>query len=247
MARDMPIRPPPIQTSERDITDDEATGLVVVWFLAVLTAAVDVCGVSLLKDLFVSFMSGNTTSLGMAIAKADWARAALIAGIIAAFVGGAAAGTIVATLAGRRHLTVTILLVGAILVIPVAAPTGAIAAMTFAMGALNAAMQHAGPVQVSVTYVTGTLVKLGRGLGHLLCGELKDWAWLEQAVPWTGLLAGAAGMSLLVARYGEGTFAALPIASALLALATAAISLRARRQGSHVGCVPAGPRGPGAP
>lgn len=230
MASDMPIRPRPMQASERDITDDETIGLVVVWFLAVLTGAVDVCGVSLLKDLYVSFMSGNTTSLGVALAKADWARVALIAGIIAAFVGGAAAGTIVATLAGRRHLTVTILLVGVILVIPLAAPGAAIAAMTFAMGALNAAMQHAGPVQVSVTYVTGTLVKLGRGLGHLLCGELKDWAWLEQAVPWTGLLAGAAGMSLLLAQYGGRTFAALPVASALLALATAAISLQASRQ-----------------
>ena len=207
-----------------DVTDNEAVGLVIVWLLAALAGSVDACGLTLLKDLYVSFMSGNTTSLGLALARPDWPRAALAAGIVATLVGGAAAGTVVATLAGRRHLPVVILFVAAVLAAPLAHPAATVWAMTSAMGALNAATQHAGPVQVRVTYMTGTLVKLGQGLGRLLCGSQKDWTWLQQAVPWTGLLAGAFAASLLLARYGERTFPALPIAAAGLALTTFAAS-----------------------
>ena len=192
--------------------------LVIVWLLAALAGAVDASGLSLLKDLFVSFMSGNTTSLGVALANADWPRVLLIAGIITAFVAGAIAGTVLAHAASRYHLPVVTLTVAGILAVPLVFPVAAVLAMTFAMGTLNAAIQQAGSVKVSLTFVTGALVKFGQGVGRLLCGQTDDWTWLQQAVPWTGLLAGAAVAALCMDRYGQPVFAALPVAALLMAL-----------------------------
>ena len=107
--------------------------LVIVWLLAALAGAVDASGLSLLKDLFVSFMSGNTTSLGVALANADWPRVLLIAGIITAFVAGAIAGTVLAHAASRYHLPVVTLTVAGILAVPLVLPVAAVLAMTFAM------------------------------------------------------------------------------------------------------------------
>ncbi len=43
--------------------------------------------------------------------------------------------------------------------------------MVLAMGALNAAMHRAGKVAVSLTFVTGTLVRFGQGFGDFLAGR----------------------------------------------------------------------------
>ncbi len=216
------------QQAAPDLTDSKPAGLAVAVLLVALAGAVDACGLSLLKDLYVSFMSGNTTQLAAAAARADWPRAGLIAGIVALFVAGAAAGTVAATLAGRAHLPVVLVLVGAALAVPLAAPGAAIPALTFGMGMLNAAAQHAGAVKVSLTYVTGTLVKLGQGLGLLLCGKRQGWGWLEQAVPWLGLLGGAAAATFGLPRLGGAVFAALPAAAWLVAGAACAAASPSR-------------------
>ena len=96
-------------------------------------------------------------------------------------------------------------------------------ALTFAMGALNAAMQKAGPLSVSVTYVTGMLVKFGRGLGQWACGQGMDKLLVLQIVPWAGLLAGAVLGALSMRAFGERTYYALPA----LALAIAAAAFTA--------------------
>lgn len=196
---------------------DLRPGLVLVFFLSGLAGAVDACGLTILKDLFVSFMSGNSTSLAVAIGQGDGARVAVIAPILATFVAGAAGGTVLAVLAGRRHLPIVVLAVALVLAVPVAAPAATVLAMTFAMGALNAAMNHAGAVQVSLTYVTGTLVNLGVGLGHLLCGRTGDWTWLQQGVPWLGLVAGGMAAAVGLAHGGHLAIDALPVAALAIA------------------------------
>jgi uncharacterized membrane protein YoaK (UPF0700 family) len=208
----------PVAPSEG--TRDERVGLLIVWWLAALSGAVDACGLFRLKDLYVSFMSGNTTSMAAALAHGDWPRVALIAGIIAAFVIGAAAGTVIGVLADRRHVPIIVLAAAAILLVPVADADWSIPAMTFAMGMLNATIHQAGSVQVTVTYVTGTLAKLGRGLGLLICGRARDWGWLRQAVPWVGLVAGAALATLSLVRVGEATLLALPVLALLIAISS---------------------------
>src|SRR6201995_4244146 len=71
---------------------DAVRGLSIAAALAFLAGATDVYGLAQLRGIFVSFMSGNTTLLGMALGHHDWMRAALIAGIVGLFVAGGAAG-----------------------------------------------------------------------------------------------------------------------------------------------------------
>jgi uncharacterized membrane protein YoaK (UPF0700 family) len=140
---------PPMQPD--DGLGDKRLGLLIVCCLSALAGAVDASGFYLLKDLYVSFMSGNTTSMAAALARGDMARVGLIFGIIAAFVAGAAAGTVLGVLAGWRHVPVGILAVALILLVPVADKGWAIEAMAFAMGMLNATVHQAGSVEVAVT------------------------------------------------------------------------------------------------
>lgn len=64
--------------------------------MAFLAGATDVYGLSRLRDVLVSFMSGNTTMLGQAINKGDIRRCGVILGIIGCFAAGAAVGTMLA-------------------------------------------------------------------------------------------------------------------------------------------------------
>ncbi len=78
--------------------------------LAFLAGATDVHGLTLLHDLFVSFMSGNSTMLGVAIGRGDFERAGRIAGIIALFVAGATAGSLIAIASRPASAAVSVLL-----------------------------------------------------------------------------------------------------------------------------------------
>ncbi len=78
-----------------EVRDDPAR-LALAGGMAFLAGATDVYGLSRLHDLYVSFMSGNTTSLGKAIGEGDFARAATAAGLIGLFVAGAAVGAVLA-------------------------------------------------------------------------------------------------------------------------------------------------------
>ena len=81
------MRPP--VTRPADAISDKRVGPLIVCRLAAPAGAADACRFFLLKDLYVSFMSGNTTSMAAAFARGDFARVRLIGGIIAAFVAGA--------------------------------------------------------------------------------------------------------------------------------------------------------------
>jgi uncharacterized membrane protein YoaK (UPF0700 family) len=212
------------QQPRLDGTDDTQTGVLLVCGLAALAGAVDACGLAFLHDLYVSFMSGNTTSLGRALARHDWHRVVQIIEIVALFVGGAGAGEALGLLAGRYRLPAVVFGAALVLAVPPLARPAAVPAMTFAMGALNAAMQKAGPLSVSVTYVTGMLVKFGRGLGQLLCGRRPETLLVLHIVPWAGLLAGATLGAFCLGRFGERTYLALPpLALTLAACAYAAV------------------------
>jgi len=74
----------------------------------------------------------------------------------------------------------------------------AIAAMAFAMGAENAVFERDGEAQIGLTYMTGTLVKLGQRLAAALRGGDR-LGWLSYLMLWLGLVAGAvAGASAYV-------------------------------------------------
>jgi len=198
-----------------------ARGLVMAAMLAALAGMVDVVGYLHLKGLFVSFMSGNSTQLGAALGQGDLATGADIAELVGLFVLGAAAGQMLADAAGRRRMTWV--LIGVMLLLTIAAALRtAPEPMVFAMGALNASMQRAGNIPVSLTFVTGVLVRFGQGLGSRLTRRATGWSWLAQAVPWAGMIAGATIGGTAYLRIGEPAIWA-PIALAAVLAAGAAL------------------------
>jgi len=201
---------------------NEARGLVLAALLAALAGMVDAIGYLHLSGLFISFMSGNSTQLAAALGQRDLAEAGTIAELIALFVLGVAAGQVLAGFTGRRHMTWVLVGVAGLLAIAAVQAT-APKPMVLAMGVLNAAMRRAGSVPVSLTFVTGMLVRFGQGLGDFLTGGFTGWNWLVQATPWVGLIAGATIGSAVYMHIGEAAIW-VPVALAgLLAACSVAV------------------------
>lgn len=162
--------------------------------LSALAGYVDAIGFLSLGGFFVSFMSGNSTRLAVGIAGIP--GEALIAGrLIASFVVGVIAGSLVGTAAGARRRPVVLMLVASLLAVAAGlAGAGvddiAVLFVAAAMGAENTTFERGGEVSIGLTYMTGTLVKLGQRLAATLTGG-PAWAWLPYALLWSGLVTGA--------------------------------------------------------
>lgn len=184
--------------------------------LAALAGFIDALGFMHLGGFFVSFMTGNTTRLAVG-ASVHPPDALLAAGLIALFVVGVVAGTL---LSNNRPLVslglVTGLLASAGASHALGLPALAIALVVLAMGAENTVFQRNGEVSIGLTYVTGTLVKLGQRIAAALRGGSKT-AWVPYAVLWLGLASGAALGAFV---YSQMALTGLWIAAAASAVLT---------------------------
>ncbi len=170
--------------------------------LAGLAGYVDAAGFLSADRYFVSFMSGNTTRLGVDLIQFP-ARAWIPALLIAGFVLGVFGGALLAAKAGERRKpvvlgTVTLLLTGAAAAQAMGHTAAMLALLVMAMGTLNNTFQRGGEVSVGLTYMTGALVRMGQGLAAWLMGTGGEgWSgWLHApayvlwiAAGWTGTLA----------------------------------------------------------
>jgi uncharacterized membrane protein YoaK (UPF0700 family) len=162
--------------------------------LAALAGFVDAIGFIKLGGFFVSFMSGNSTRLAVGLAQGT-SQAAIAASLIATFVLGVILGSITGTRAGNRRRPVVLVLVGVLLAAAaflnmVGLERGAIAAMALAMGAENTIFEENGEARIGLTYMTGTLVKVGQRVAGILSGGDRT-AGLPYLALWMGLVAGA--------------------------------------------------------
>jgi uncharacterized membrane protein YoaK (UPF0700 family) len=174
-----------------------------------------------LGGFFVSFMSGNSTRLGVGIASAQSA-VALAFGLIALFVSGVVLGAFINRkgnhAGGLRVLSmVSGLLAAAAALAPMNATAIAIAMLAIAMGAMNTVFQRNGEVSIGLTYTTGTLVKLGQRLAAALAGGDR-WSWVPYLLLWMGLALGAALGAL---SYAWMNLASIWFAAAAMTLFTA--------------------------
>lgn len=157
---------------------------------------VDAVGFIATGGFFVSFMSGNTTRMGVGFASHGH-HGVVAATLILIFVIGVATGSLVGATAvhdrRRRQAVlafVATLLTAAVLLDRHDLPALALGAMALAMGAENALFEQDGEVRIGLTYMTGTLVKLGQRLAGALRGG-DPWAWTAYLVQWLSLAAGA--------------------------------------------------------
>jgi uncharacterized membrane protein YoaK (UPF0700 family) len=163
--------------------------------LSALAGYVDGIGFLHLGGLFVSFMSGNSTRLGVSLAQGHWSNAAEALGLIALFVTGAACGSLIVLGRGANRqpwvlLGEAALLAVAALCYALGLSNAAVAAMVLAMGLENAVFQIEGGAGLGLTYITGALVKVGQLLAAALTGGAR-WAWLPNLLLWAALVTGA--------------------------------------------------------
>jgi uncharacterized membrane protein YoaK (UPF0700 family) len=197
--------------------------------LSALAGYVDGVGFIHLGGLFVSFMSGNSTRMGVSLADGHWQDAAQALGLIALFVIGAACGSLIVLGRGANRQP-WVLLVEALLLAAAAGcdalgfPAVAIAGIVLAMGLENAVFQIEGGAGLGLTYVTGALVKAGQLIAAALTGGAR-WGWAPNLLLWAALVTGSLCGALAYHWLG---LAAIWFAAAAAFALSAVLALTAR-------------------
>src|SRR5271167_4466275 len=139
-------------------------------FLALVAGYLDGYGL-LVLGTYVSFMSGNTTITGLKSGQGNFQVALPSAIAIASFVTGSFLGNLFAQSRLRHSRRVIFGVIGGLFATVVGLErhgllntTGEIALLSLAMGMMNPALAKVGAESVSLTFVTGTLNRIG---GHL--------------------------------------------------------------------------------
>jgi uncharacterized membrane protein YoaK (UPF0700 family) len=197
------------------------TGIGLVGSISFLAGMTDATGLLLTGD-FVSFMTGNTTRAALALSEGNLYHAAVLVSAILVFVLGNAAGIVIAHVSERR-IFVVLGCVGLVLALAsVMTMQGLLLArfymIVFAMGMVNAAVEHIEGLPIGLTYVTGALSRLGRGIGRWIIGD-RHIEWTIHIVPWGGMVLGAIAGAVLTRQTGAQALWAVSLFAMVLALA----------------------------
>jgi uncharacterized membrane protein YoaK (UPF0700 family) len=201
--------------------------------LAMIAGFVDAYGI-ITYGVFVSFMSGNTTQTGYQAAEGAFGPASLSALAILFFVIGSFAGTLLVQAAGRLARRAVFGVVAAALAEVVGlthfgflSVGFGIAIVSVAMGVMNSAFSRVGAQSVSLTFVTGTLSRVGSHLALAaqrapLSDAQGPWdTHLRRALMlsrlWAGFFAGAVLSGAATPRYGAWVLSAPTLILAVLA------------------------------
>lgn len=157
---------------------------------------VDAVGFIHLGGYFVSFMSGNSTRGGTALAEGNWEGFVLAFGLVGAFLTGVVSAAILRRrVSAHKRMAVLLYVTAALATAVVLFDLGATgwlapAIMALAMGAENVIFERDGEVSIGLTYMTGTLVKMGQHIANALTGGQKT-LWLRYFLLWISLTAGS--------------------------------------------------------
>jgi uncharacterized membrane protein YoaK (UPF0700 family) len=200
----------------RSISPDQLTLAVLITAIA---GMVDVVAFLALGGFFASFMSGNSTRLAIG-ATENWLDVQLAASLIAAFVGGAMVAALLRHRHPARRQAVTLMLVAGLLGIAALfadfGSTWPMLLLAGAMGAVNLLFEADGDIRVGLTYMSGTLVRLGQGLADLLTRR-PPAEWQKPLLLWGGFIGGGLIGVGLYARIGLPTLWVPTALAALLA------------------------------
>jgi uncharacterized membrane protein YoaK (UPF0700 family) len=171
------------------------------WLLAALAGLVGATSFTHSAGYFVTFMTGNSERAALGFFRNEHSMSIAAALVLVCFV----AGVVIASLC-RRHLWVAhphgpTVLTTLCLIVATAVDTGIrgwsadqvsfvpILFLALGLGALNTSFVKDGEVSISLSYVTGTLVKMGQGIErHISGGEAADW--LGYFLLWASFVAG---------------------------------------------------------
>lgn len=203
--------------------------------LTALAGYVDAIGFVRLNGLYTSFMSGNTTQLGVSLAHRQFGHAVMPALLIAVFLLGSTLGSGLAIVVPAPWKTSAVLAYEAVLV------SGALAlglqladfglssvCMALAMGAQNAVLGSVQYFRAGTTFVTGALFSLGQKIAAAFTGTGTPFGWIGDAAVWGALLFGALAGAAVYAAIDISALVLPAILAALLSATAALFAARAR-------------------
>src|ERR1700691_2775690 len=200
------------------------------WVLAMLAGVLGATAFTHSEGYFVTFMTGNAQRAVLGYFRGDVVLSITAGVLLLCFV----AGVVVASMCRRRFwsghahgpiVLTTFSLVGATLLDVMdegwaesSLDFAPIMLVVFGVGSLNTSFVKDGEVSVPLSYVTGTLVKMGQGIErHIAGGNLSDW--LRFFLLFSSFVFGAT-VGGLISMFVNGT-GMLVFASAMCTLATA--------------------------
>lgn len=201
--------------------------------LAALAGFVDAIAFTSLGGFFASFMSGNSTRLGVGLGTGDAAAGLMAGALIMSFLGGVILSSVVVRWSGARHAFVLMGIVTGLLATAAAiamfAPGAIILILlAMAMGVENGVFHRDGEVTVGVTYMTGSLVRTGQKLGGALMGDADRWGWIPYLALWLGFVAGVVSGAASQLRWGWYALWLAVLVAGLIALILARVTRPAR-------------------
>ncbi|MCC6614232.1 MAG: DUF1275 domain-containing protein [Anaerolineae bacterium] len=170
---------------------------------------------------YVSFMSGNTTTVGSMTGQGNYGAAILSLVAIVSYVIGVFSGTLLSNSGLRRPHRLLFGIIAVLLAVVVAitqldsvASAICIALLSLAMGLMNTTLSHVGAQSVNLVFVTGTLSRMASHLALAFAhAPLPDaqgpWdthrrrAYLLMGV-WGSFLVGALAGGFATAHFGVG-------------------------------------------
>ncbi|MDO5367631.1 YoaK family protein [Kocuria sp.] len=206
------------------------------WYLSSITGFIDALGFLYLGGFFLSFMSGNTTRMTAAAVEGSWDVAWRAAGVMALFLTGVMIGSLISRVAHRRlpptrpREAVLLFVCFTVSVASVWVALGhgllAVLSLSFTVGAMNSIFERDGEVSISLTYMTGTLVKMSqRFVGAFFGGSHR--AWLRYFILWLSLVIGAVLGGLCYVTIG---IKSVWVVSALVLLGTTTALINRQRR-----------------
>lgn len=192
-------RPPTGPPELRDIVNREAR---LSWVLAAVAGLIGAAAFTHSAGYFVTFMTGNSERAVLGLFRNEQWLSISAALLLASFVG----GVIIASLC-RRHLwlnhphgptvltALSLMLAAIVDAIVDGWSTNEVSFVpvlfaAFGIGALNTSFVRAGEVSIPLSYVTGTLVKMGQGIERHISGG-RATEWLGYFLLWASFIAGA--------------------------------------------------------
>lgn len=198
--------------------------------LAALAGFVDALAFTSLGGFFASFMSGNSTRLGVGLGDAGrLGEAAMAVSLVMSFVAGVILSSVIFRARPAQHKQavmagVTALLLLAAVVASVFPGPIVLLLLAAAMGCENGIFNRDGEVTIGVTYMTGSLVRLGQKAANALMGDPDRWGWVPFLALWLGFVSGAVMGAASHARWGWTALWLAPIAAAAITLVLARVS-----------------------
>jgi oxalate decarboxylase len=175
--------------------------------ITLLAGFLDAAGVTYLSGLYVSFMSGNSTGLGIAMVQGRGSFAVASVVVICSFITGAFMGSLLVSRKKPKSAAGILigeacLLLGSMVLSLHASPLVTLLPVCVAMGMQNALPRYVDGIEIGRSFVTGALFNVGKNLSL----AVYDRKYLKEAAihgtSWLALVVGAVCGSASLARFG---------------------------------------------